>query len=91
MREAMGKASEHSISHYEKIIEEIVCCFYIKGYNQEHLMSLGMQYVNKLLVEYDLSEDAELIKSMLKWEFRLSLQNLMEQAIHRYFEYSNDF
>lgn len=86
MRETMVITNEHSISLYEKIIQEIVCCFYIKGYSQQDLMNLGLDYLDKLLVEHDLNVDKELIESMLESGIRHILQNLMEQVISSYFK-----
>lgn len=86
MRETMFKTNEHSISLYEKIIQEIVCCFYIKGYSQEDLMFLGLQYLDELLNKYDLNVETELVMSMLSSGVRQNLQNLMEQVINQYFK-----
>jgi hypothetical protein len=86
MRETMVKLHQNPMSLYENIIQEIVCCFYIKGYSQDDLMILGFQYLDKLSSEYDLKGNEELIKSKLSSGFLECLQKLMERVVQEYFK-----
>lgn len=85
MKDTLRKENSNLKSLCDEVITTLIYSFYIKGYEDDTLRNLGLQYIDRLLANYTFNSLDEDIKKFLTEMTRDFYRALIDETTHKYF------